>query len=142
MTCPKANAISIPGLMSPVSTPASLYHFLSFHAQMFPLLPSRYPFCVTLQGLHAVPVPEETVQACNRSWGNYYPFKIDTPAKQAAERNTPNKQANNYDINHINTLSILIHGNCSPQISSIGSAEVTAIAAPPPLCLYLDLSTL
>jgi len=26
------------------------------------------------------------VQARNRSWGNYYPFKIDTPAKQAAER--------------------------------------------------------
>lgn len=29
MTWPKANAISIPGLMSPVSNPASLYHFLS-----------------------------------------------------------------------------------------------------------------
>ncbi|KYQ55094.1 hypothetical protein ALC60_06097 [Trachymyrmex zeteki] len=55
MTCPKANAISIPGLMSPVSTPASLYHFLSFYAQMFPLLPSGYPF------------PEETVvQVRNR----------------------------------------------------------------------------
>ncbi|KYM86565.1 hypothetical protein ALC53_04026 [Atta colombica] len=33
-----------------------------------------------------VPASEKTVQARNRSWGNYYPFKIDTPAKQAAER--------------------------------------------------------
>jgi len=36
--------------------------------------------------LYTVPASEKTVQARNRSWGNYYPFKIDTPAKQAAER--------------------------------------------------------
>ncbi|KYN02997.1 hypothetical protein ALC62_06091 [Cyphomyrmex costatus] len=81
MTCPKANAISIPGLMSPVSTPPLFITFYPCCAQMFPPLPSGYPFCVTLRDCTLPPLQEETVEACNRGWGNYYPFKIDTPAR-------------------------------------------------------------